>query len=157
MNVLLPLLSCLVSLVFAALVLEQWWERRHSFQAVWAAGLLWYAVSAGTQFAGAAFGWSEPLYRAWYLIGAYYVAAYLGMGTIYLLAKTAFGYFAAVTVFLGGWMLPFGIHPPGWTDPRAAPSSWLRVRRRCRARRFWRRPRRCAPGRGSCRSARAPR
>ena len=23
----------------------------------------------------------------------------------------------AVTVFLGGWMLPFGIHPPGWTDP----------------------------------------
>jgi NADH-quinone oxidoreductase subunit H len=21
------------------------------------------------------------------------------------------------TVFLGGWMLPFGIHPPGWVDP----------------------------------------
>jgi NADH-quinone oxidoreductase subunit H len=23
----------------------------------------------------------------------------------------------AVTVFLGGWLLPFGIHPPGWVDP----------------------------------------
>ena len=23
----------------------------------------------------------------------------------------------AVTIFLGGWMLPFGIHPPGWVDP----------------------------------------
>ncbi len=23
----------------------------------------------------------------------------------------------AVTVFFGGWMLPFGIHPPGWVDP----------------------------------------
>jgi NADH-quinone oxidoreductase subunit H len=23
----------------------------------------------------------------------------------------------AVTVFLGGWLLPFGIHPPGWIDP----------------------------------------
>jgi NADH-quinone oxidoreductase subunit H len=23
----------------------------------------------------------------------------------------------AVTVFLGGWLLPFGIHLPGWTDP----------------------------------------
>jgi NADH-quinone oxidoreductase subunit H len=23
----------------------------------------------------------------------------------------------AVTVFLGGWMLPFGIDPPGWVDP----------------------------------------
>jgi len=21
------------------------------------------------------------------------------------------------TVFLGGWMMPFGIHPPGWVDP----------------------------------------
>ena len=20
------------------------------------------------------------------------------------------------TVFLGGWLLPFGIHPPGWVD-----------------------------------------
>ena len=23
----------------------------------------------------------------------------------------------AATVFLGGWLLPFGIHPPGWVDP----------------------------------------
>ncbi len=23
----------------------------------------------------------------------------------------------AVTAFLGGWLLPFGIHPPGWVDP----------------------------------------
>jgi NADH-quinone oxidoreductase subunit H len=21
------------------------------------------------------------------------------------------------TVFLGGWLLPFGLHPPGWVDP----------------------------------------
>jgi NADH-quinone oxidoreductase subunit H len=23
----------------------------------------------------------------------------------------------AVTMFFGGWLLPFGIHPPGWVDP----------------------------------------
>ncbi|HSO97791.1 MAG TPA: NADH-quinone oxidoreductase subunit NuoH [Solirubrobacteraceae bacterium] len=23
----------------------------------------------------------------------------------------------AVTLFLGGWLLPFGLHPPGWVDP----------------------------------------
>jgi NADH-quinone oxidoreductase subunit H len=23
----------------------------------------------------------------------------------------------ATTLFLGGWLLPFGIHPPGWVDP----------------------------------------
>ncbi len=29
-------------------------------------------------------GWSESLYRAWYMIGAFFVAAYLGSGSIYL-------------------------------------------------------------------------
>src|SRR6202020_3149270 len=23
----------------------------------------------------------------------------------------------AVAVFFGGWLMPFGIHPPGWVDP----------------------------------------
>ena len=101
-NVLLPLASTALSLIFAALVLSQWTRRRRSFQLVWALGLLWYGISAGTEFWGSAFGWSEPLYRAWYLIGALFVAAYLGMGTIYLLVRTRFGYFAAATIFVGG-------------------------------------------------------
>lgn len=101
-NVILPLGSSLVSLVFAALVLAQWRGRRRAFQLVWAVGLLWYGISAGTEFWGSAFGWSEPLYRVWYLIGALYVAAYMGLGTVYLLARTRFGYFAAASIFLGG-------------------------------------------------------
>ncbi len=122
MNVALPLATCLVSLVFAALVLEQWWERRRSFQAVWAAGLLWYAISSGTQFAGAAFGWSPALYRAWYLFGAIFVAAYLGMGTIYLLSHTGFGHFAGASIIAGGlfaWLSQLALikagHPTAWS------------------------------------------
>ena len=65
-------------------------------------GRLWYGISAGCEFIGGAFGWSEPLYRAWYLIGAFLVATYLGAGTIYLLSKTRFGYFAGATVLFGG-------------------------------------------------------
>src|SRR6476661_1451548 len=84
------------------MVFDQWWQRRKAFQLVWAIGLLWYGISAGCEFAGSAFGWSEPLYRAWYLIGALFVAAYLGAGTIYLLAKTRFGYFVGVTFLIGG-------------------------------------------------------
>lgn len=102
MNAVLPLCSSIVSFVFAAMVLDQWRQRRQGFQLAWAVGLGFYGISAGTEFIGSAFGWSEPLYRAWYLVGAFYVAAYLGLGTIYLLAKTAFGYFAGVTVLLGG-------------------------------------------------------
>lgn len=102
LNVALPLASSLVSFTFAALVFDQWWQRRHNFQLVWTVGLLWYGISAGTEFIGGAFGWSEPLYRTWYLIGAFFVAAYLGAGTIYLLSKSRFGYFAGVTVLIGG-------------------------------------------------------
>jgi len=101
-NVVLPLLSSVASFAFAALVFTQWLQRRRSFQLVWTIGLLWYGISAGTEFLGSAFGWSEPLYRTWYLIGAFFVAAYLGMGTVYLLAKTRFGYFVAATLLLGG-------------------------------------------------------
>ncbi len=102
LNVALPLGSSVLSFIFALMVLDQWIQRRQSFQLVWAVGLLWYGISAGTEFVGGAFGWSEPLYRLWYLIGAFYVAAYLGLGTIFLLSKTKFGYFAGVTVLIGG-------------------------------------------------------
>ena len=123
LNVVLPLATCLVSVAFAALVLEQWWERRRSFQLVWGAGLLWYAISSGTQFAGAAFGWSPALYRAWYLFGAIFVAAYLGMGTIYLLSHTGFGHFSGVSIVLGGlfaYLSQLALiragHPTAWSN-----------------------------------------
>jgi hypothetical protein len=102
LNVVLPLGSSVLSFVFAAMVVDQWLQRRHSFQLVWAIGLVWYGVAAGCEFVGGAFGWNEPLYRTWYLIGAFFVAAYLGAGTIYLLRKSRFGYFAGVTVLIGG-------------------------------------------------------
>jgi NADH-quinone oxidoreductase subunit H len=38
----------------------------------------------------------------------YYFAEYLNM----IVAS-----FIMVTIFLGGWWLPFGIHPPGWVEP----------------------------------------
>jgi hypothetical protein len=100
-NVVLPLLSSVVSFVFAAAVLAQWSRRRRAFQLVWAVGLLWYGISAGTEFLGSAFGWNETLYRTWYLIGAFFVAAYLGAGTVVLLARTRFGYFVAASFLLG--------------------------------------------------------
>lgn len=101
-NVLLPLLSSLLSFAFALFLLDQWLERRRPYQLIWTIGMAWYGLSAGTEFLGGAYGWSEPLYRAWYLIGAVYVAAWLGLGTMYLLGKTRFGYGAAFSVLLAG-------------------------------------------------------
>jgi hypothetical protein len=101
-NVALPLLSALLSFVFAAMVFDQWWQRRHNFQLVWSIGLLAYGVSTGCEFLGGAFDWNPGLYRTWYLVGAFLVPAYLGAGTLYLLNKTRFGYFVAASVALGG-------------------------------------------------------
>lgn len=101
-NVVLPLLSSLLSFVFAAMVGDQWLRRRQPYQLVWTIGLLWYGISAGTEFLGGAFGWNEPLYRSWYLFGAFGVASYLGLGTVYLLNRTRFGYFVAVSFALAG-------------------------------------------------------
>jgi hypothetical protein len=122
-DVVLPLLSCLASLLLAALVLEQWRQRRRAFQAIWGAGLAWYAISSGTQFAGAAFGWSPALYRLWYLFGAILVAAYLGMGTVSLLSRTGFGHFAGAAIVIGGLFAPLSQlalvregHPTAWSN-----------------------------------------
>jgi hypothetical protein len=101
-NVVLPLASSLLSFAFFVLLIDQWRTRRRPYQLIWAIGMLWYALSAGTEFLGGAFGWSEPLYRAWYLIGAVWVAAWLGLGTVYLLARTRFGYSFAVALGLAG-------------------------------------------------------
>jgi hypothetical protein len=101
-NVVLPAASSLISFLFAAMVFDQWLQKRRSFQLVWTLGLLWYGIAAGTEALGSGLGWTEPLYRAWYLFGALFVAAYLGMGTVYLLSRTGFGYFAAFAVFVGG-------------------------------------------------------
>lgn len=101
-NVILPLLTSVVALVFAILVLDQWRERRRPFQLAWTLGLLWYGIAASTEFLGSSFGWNEGLYRAWYLFGALGVASWLGLGTIFLLNRTRFGYFVAVALLAGG-------------------------------------------------------
>ena len=102
MQSVLPLASSLLSFAFAAMVLDQWWQRRRAFQLVWGIGLIWYGIATGTEFLGSTFGWSEPLYRTWYLIGAFLVPSYLGAGTLYLLQKTRFGYLVAASIALGG-------------------------------------------------------
>ena len=101
-NVLLPFLSSALSFVFALFLLDQWLERRRPYQLIWMLGhgLVRHLGRHGVL--GGAFGWSEPLYRAWYLFGAFYVAAWLGLGTMFLLAKTRFGYGAAISILGAG-------------------------------------------------------
>ena len=87
MNSIIPLISAIVSLIFAMTVLDQFFARRKPYQLIWAIGLLMYFIGTGAEFWTEIWGLNEPAYRLWYLFGAILVAAYLGMGAIYLLAR----------------------------------------------------------------------
>jgi hypothetical protein len=99
---LLPAITATLALVMAVALLDQWRERRQPFQLVWAIGMGFYGLAAGCEAIAAASGWTEPLYRTWYLTGAVWTAGWLGLGTTMLLARTRFGYAFAVSLFLAG-------------------------------------------------------
>ena len=82
-----PLVSSIVSFILGLIVLDQFFACRKPYQLVWAIGLFMYCISTGMEFVAEVWGLNEVIYRLWYLFGAVYVAAYLGMGTLYLLAR----------------------------------------------------------------------
>lgn len=101
-SALLPSATSLLAFAFAAALLDQWRERRHGFQLAWTIGMVLYGVGAGAEALAAIGGWSDPLYRAWYLAGAILTPAWLGLGTALLLARTRFGYTYAALILLSG-------------------------------------------------------
>ena len=101
-SVLLPALTSLLALVFAAALLDQWLERKRGFQLIWAVGMVFFAIASGSEAVGALAGWNDALYRIWYLTGAAWTAAWLGLGTAYLLGRTRYGYAYAALTLLGG-------------------------------------------------------
>jgi hypothetical protein len=76
--------------------------RRQPYYLVWCLGLLCYALATGTEAAGAAAGWSEALYKLWYISGAIGVAAYLGAGTLFLHRDPPFGSLTVIAVLGAG-------------------------------------------------------
>jgi hypothetical protein len=100
----IPGLTAILAAVFTLLLLDQWRERRHGFQLAWAVGTLCYTLGSGAEALAAINGWSEPLYRTWYLAGGIMTAAWLGLGTGFLLARTRFGYTYAALFLLAGFI-----------------------------------------------------
>lgn len=102
MPAVLPAFTSLLAFLLALLLLDQWRDRRHGFQLAWAFGMLCYAIGSGAEAVAVSSGWNEVLYRAWYLAGAVLTAAWLGLGTAFLLGRTRFGYMYAVLLLLSG-------------------------------------------------------
>lgn len=107
--VVMPLISAVISLVFAVTVLDQFFARRKPYQLIWAIGLFMFFISIGSMFWIEARGMNETAYRLWYLFGAVLVAAYLGMGTLYLLLRRRLAHIIMAILLVGSVYAAFRV------------------------------------------------
>ncbi len=87
LNTIVPLSSGIISLIFAFFIFKRYLERRNAHLLLWGIGTVFYGIGGFCEFYYGYFGWHPFVFRMWYLFGAILVAAWLGQGTVYLLAK----------------------------------------------------------------------
>ena len=101
LNTLLPLTASVISFIFAIIVFKRYLNRRGPHLLLWGIGLVFYGIGGFCEFYYGAFGWNSLIFRLWYLCGAILVAAWLGQGTVYLLAKRRLANILMVLLALG--------------------------------------------------------
>src|SRR5688572_6229947 len=82
MDVLLAFAAALVTLRLAAELLRRWRTRRAPELLAWAASLAAFAAASGALAWGAAAGWDDRAFRAFYLFGGLLTASLLGAGSL---------------------------------------------------------------------------
>ena len=82
MDVLLAFAAALVTLRLAAELMRKWRSRRAPELIAWAASLAAFAAASGALAWGAAAGWDDRAFRAFYLFGGLLTAALLGAGSL---------------------------------------------------------------------------
>jgi len=86
-DALLAFAAALVSLRLSAKLAGRFRRTRRPEYAAWAAALAAYALAAGALAWGAAYGWTGPAFRAYYLGGALLTAPLLGVGSVLLVRR----------------------------------------------------------------------
>lgn len=97
----IPLTSSLVSIIFSAFVFRRYLEKHHAHNLLWSIGMLFYAIGGACEAWYGFFGWNPLVFRLWYLFGALLVAAWLGQGTVYLLAGKRLANILMIVLALG--------------------------------------------------------
>ena len=100
-NTFLPFVSSVVSFVFAYFVFKRYAIKKGEHLLLWGIGMIYYGIGGFCEGYYGAFGWNPVIYRLWYLFGAILVAAWLGQGTVYLLARKRWANFLMVLLVIG--------------------------------------------------------
>lgn len=99
----LPLLTTGVAAAFAVVLYRHWRSRPSAkYLMWWTAGIVAFGLGTLAESLTTLFGWSEPLFRLWYISGALLGAVLLAQGVVYLLVspKTADRLTRVVLVYL---------------------------------------------------------
>lgn len=100
-NIIMPCVSSLVSLIFAFFVFRRYARRKGLHLFLWGCGMVFYAIGGLCEAYYGAFGWNALVYRLWYLFGAILVGAWLGQGTVYLLMRRRWAHGLMILLLLG--------------------------------------------------------
>jgi hypothetical protein len=84
LNSLLPVAAALVAALFCALLLRSARRRPAGQKLLWAAGFALFAVAAASEALAQRAGWSDGLFRTYYLCGGVLTVAFLGAGSAWL-------------------------------------------------------------------------
>jgi hypothetical protein len=107
-----PLVTTILSFVYAFYVGQQYLARRRPHQLVWTIGLILFGLSAFPEFYSELWPWNPLLYRLYY-VGSASLVAFLGAGTVYLLYNKKIGHvFLAYTVLVTLYMLVRALGAP---------------------------------------------
>lgn len=82
MEAILAFGAALLALRLAGLLVRRWRLRHEAHLLLWSTGLASYSLGAVAIAAGAAAGWNEGSFRAYYLFGGLLTAALLGAGSL---------------------------------------------------------------------------
>ena len=91
---LFELLAAICALVAAVFIFDQHLHRPRPHKLMWTLGLLFYGLAACAEFLGVTRGWGVGEYKAWYYFGGVLTAAFLGLGSLYLLGPRRVGHIA---------------------------------------------------------------
>jgi len=85
---LIPVLTTALSAGFFFILLRHWLNKgQPSYLFWWTFGVLCYGLGTLTESLVSLFGWSEPLFKAWYILGALLGGFPLAQGSVYLMFK----------------------------------------------------------------------
>lgn len=83
-----PVVTTIVAAVFTTILWKHWRRRPQArYLMWWTIGVALYGLGTFTEAATTLLGWSEPMFRAWYIAGALLGGAPLAQGSVYLLMK----------------------------------------------------------------------